>query len=124
MNSVLAEETGTGTFQVRIDTGDHNWLMDEPPDYGGLGAGPSPFDLLCAALGACTLMTMKLYAKRKGWTLDRLTVRVSHEKGTVEKRDRFDRVVELGNVTDEQREGCSRLRSDARLICCLNAAPT
>jgi putative redox protein len=109
MNSVLAEETGTGTFQVRVDTGDHSFLMDEPVDYGGLGSGPSPFDLLCAALGACTLMTLKLYAKRKGWTLERLEVRVSHEKGSADKRDRFDRVIELGNVTDEQREGLLKI---------------
>jgi putative redox protein len=109
MNSVLAKETGTGTFQVCIDTGDHSFLMDEPADYGGLGTGPSPFDLLCAALAACTLMTMKLYAKRKGWTLDRLSVRVTHEKGSADKRDRFDRVVELGDVTDEQREGLLKI---------------
>ena len=69
MNSILAEETGAGTFQTRIDTGDHSLLVDEPANYGGFGSGPSPFDLLCAALAACTLMTMKLYAKRKGWTL-------------------------------------------------------
>ena len=105
MNSILAEETGTGVFQVRIDTGNHSFLMDEPEEYGGLGSGPSPFDLLCAALAACTLMTMKLYAKRKGWTLDRLAVRVTHEKGSADKRDRFDRLLELRNVTDEQREG-------------------
>src|SRR6476659_5640081 len=109
MNSILAEETGTGVFQVRIDTGDHSFLMDEPEEYGGLGSGPSPFDLLCAALAACTLMTMKLYAKRKGWTLGRLAVRVTHEKGSADKRDRFDRLLELGNVTDEQREGLLKI---------------
>jgi putative redox protein len=109
MNSVLAEETGVGDFQVRIDTGDHSFLMDEPADYGGLGSGPSPFDLLCAALGACTLMTMKLYARRKGWALDELNVRVSHQKGNADQRDRFDRVLELGDVTDEQREGLLKI---------------
>jgi putative redox protein len=109
MNSVLAEETGAGTFQVRIDTGDHSFLMDEPEGYGGLGTGPSPFDLLCAALGACTLMTMKLYAKRKGWALDRLNVRVTHQKGSIDQRDRFDRLIELGDVTDEQREGLLKI---------------
>ena len=109
MNSILAEETGAGLFQTRIDTGDHSFLMDEPVDYGGLGSGPSPFDLLCAALAACTLMTMKLYARRKGWTLDGLRVRVTHEKGSADKRDRFDRVIELGNVTDEQRDGLLKI---------------
>jgi len=109
MNSVLAEATGTGTFQTRIDTGDHSFLMDEPVNYGGLGSGPSPFDLLCAALGACTLMTMKLYAKRKGWTVEHLNVRVSHQKRNADQRDRFDRFIELGNVTDEQRDGLLKI---------------
>jgi putative redox protein len=48
-------------------------------------------------------MTLKLYAQRKGWTLDRLNVRVTHQKGSADTRDRFDRIVELGDVTDEQR---------------------
>ena len=100
--SVVAEETRAGAFQVRIHTGNHSFLMDEPVAYGGLDTGPSPFDLLSAALSACTLMTMKLYAQRKGWAIEPLSVRVSHHKGTG-GRDRFDRVIELGDVTDEQR---------------------
>jgi putative redox protein len=103
-DAVVAEETGEGLFQVRVDTGDHIFLMDEPLEYGGLSTGPNPFDLLCAAIAACTLMTLKLYAKRKGWILDRLNVRVTHQKGSADQRDRFDRVLELGGVTDEQRE--------------------
>ena len=102
--SVVAEATGEGTFQVRIQTGEHSFLTDEPVDFGGLGSGPSPFDLLGAALGACTLMTMKLYAARKGWTIDPLSVRVTHRKGSPDARDRFDRMIQLGDVTDEQRE--------------------
>ena len=102
--SVVAEATGEGTFQVRIQTGEHSFLMDEPVDYGGLGSGPSPFDLLGAALGACTLMTMKLYAERKGWKLGPLSVRVTHRKGSPDAKDRFDRMIQLGEVTDEQRE--------------------
>ena len=109
MNSVLAEETGAGAFQVCIDTGDHNFLMDEPVEYGGLSTGPNPFDMLCAALAACTLMTLKLYAKRKGWVLDHLNVRVTHQKGEAAERDRFDRVLELGNVTDDQRDGLLKI---------------
>ena len=80
--SVLAKSTGEGKFQVRVDTGEHSFLMDEPVDFGGLSSGPSPFDMLGAALGACTLMTMKLYAERKGWVLDGLSVRVTHRKGS------------------------------------------
>jgi len=109
MKAILAEATGEGQFQVRIDTGDHSFLMDEPADYGGLGTGPSPFDLLCAALSACTLMTMRLYAKRKGWDIDGLSVRTSHEKGSADQRDRFDRVIESGNATEEQREALLKI---------------
>ena len=109
MSMVTAGETGEGLFQVRIDTGDHGFLIDEPVDYGGLGTGPSPFVLLCAALGACTLMTRKLYAKRKGWTLEHLNGRVSHQRGNADQRDRFDRIIELGNVTDEQRDSLLKI---------------
>ncbi|MBC9034347.1 OsmC family protein [Sphingomonas sp. JC676] len=107
--TAVAEATGEGLYQVRVRTGGHSFLMDEPIDYGGLATGPNPFDLLRAALGACTLMTMKLYAQRKGWTLDRLRVHVTHSKGSAGARDRFDRVIELGDVTEEQREGLLRI---------------
>ena len=104
MSSVNAETTGNGRFQVKVEAGNHQLIVDEPVEVGGLGTGPNPFDLLCAALASCTLMTLKLYAERKGWTLDRLRVRVTHHQGSAERRDRFDRVVELGNVTEEQRD--------------------
>lgn len=101
--SVVAEATGGGNFQVRIDTGDHELLMDEPLSYGGLSTGPNPFDLLEAALAGCTLMTLRLYAERKGWPLDGIRVHVTHRKGVGGARDRFERELELGDVTDEQR---------------------
>ena len=104
MSSVNAEATGNGRFQVLVQAGNHQLVMDEPVEVGGSGTGPNPFDLLCAALASCTLMTLKLYAENKGWTLDRLGVRVTHHKGSAERRDRFDRVLDLGNVTDEQRD--------------------
>ena len=96
--AVLATSTGEGKFQVRIDTGEQSFLMDEPVDFGGLSSGPSPFDMLGAALGACTLMTMKLYAERKGWIVDGLSVRVTHRKGSPDARDQFERVIHFGNV--------------------------
>lgn len=101
--AVLARSIGEGKFQVRVETGEHSFLMDEPVDFGGLSSGPSPFDMLGAALGACTLMTMKLYAERKGWVLDGLSVRVTHRKGSPEARDQFERAIHFGNVSDEQR---------------------
>jgi putative redox protein len=103
-DAVVVTETGQSAFQVSVQTGDHRFLMDEPVAVGGLSSGPSPFDTLCAALGACTLMTMKLYAARKGWNLDGLAVRVAHRKGSPEARDQFERIIELGNASAEQRE--------------------
>ena len=103
-DSVVATATGAGKFQVRIETGEHSFLMDEPMSYGGLSSGPSPFDMLAAALGACTLMTMRLYAERKGWVVDGLSVRVTHRKASPEARDQFERLIHLEGVTDKQRE--------------------
>jgi putative redox protein len=103
-DAVVVTQTGQGAFQVRVATGDHSFLMDEPSSVGGLSSGPSPFDMLCAALGSCTLMTMMLYASRKGWELTGLAVRVAHRKGSPEARDQFERTIELGDANEEQRE--------------------
>jgi putative redox protein len=101
--SVVAKATGHGKFQARVRTGDHEFLIDEPIAYGGLSTGPGPFDLLEAALAGCTLMTLRLYAERKGWPLDGIRVRVTYRKGRRGERDRFEREVEFGDVPDEQR---------------------
>ena len=104
-DAVVARATGDGKFQVRIETGEHSFLMDEPVAYGGLSSGPSPFDMIGAALGGCTLMTMRLYAERKGWTLDGLSVRVTHRKSSPEARDQFERSIHFGEgITVEQRD--------------------
>ena len=103
-DAVVVTGTGQGAFQVRVETGDKSFLMDEPKGVGGLSSGPSPFDMLCAALGSCTVMTMKLYAARKGWQLSGLGVRVAHRKGSPEARDQFERTIGLGDANAEQRE--------------------
>ncbi len=79
-DGVLVEETGRGRFQQRITVGPHRFLADEPESVGGGGSGPGPYDLLLAALGACTNMTMRLYAERKGWPLEMSAVRLRHAK--------------------------------------------
>jgi putative redox protein len=104
MSFASAEGTGAGQYQVRIRTGEHSFLMDEPVEAGGLASGPSPFDLLCSALAGCTLMTLQLYAARKGWAIDGLGVEVTHHKGEPGVKDRFEAVLNLGDATDEQRE--------------------
>ena len=98
-----------GQFQVRVQAGSHSFLMDEPVAVGGLDSGPNPFDLLCAAMASCTLMTMKLYANRKGWAMGGLGVRVTHHNGSAGARDRFESVLQLGNATSEQREALLKI---------------
>jgi putative redox protein len=77
---VLVEETGAGKFQVEVRVRGARFIADEPVEVGGLGTGPSPYELVSAGLGACTSMTVRLYAERKGWPLQRTRVVVSHEK--------------------------------------------
>ena len=103
-DAVLVRETGAGRFQVRVQTGEQEFFADEPVAFGGLSSGPSPFDLMCAALGACTAITMRLYAERKEWNVGPFGVRVTHHKGSPEARDRFERVLDLGDVSAEQRD--------------------
>jgi len=78
--AVLVEETGAGKFQVQISAHGSRLFADEPADVGGLGSGLSPFELVSAGLGACTSMTLRLYAERKGWPLRRTRVPVRHDK--------------------------------------------
>jgi putative redox protein len=77
---VVVAETAQGTFLNHVVTGEHHLLADEPASAGGLGAGPSPYDLLAAALGACTAMTVRLFADRRRMPLDRVTVEVDHDR--------------------------------------------
>ncbi|MBL8659169.1 MAG: alpha/beta fold hydrolase [Rhodospirillales bacterium] len=99
--SVAVAEAGDGPFaQVISVGGKHSLLADEPVDFGGTDTGPSPYDLLLAALGACTTMTMRLYAGRKGLALERASVMLRHGKIHAEdcancetKAGRIDRIV-------------------------------
>ncbi|GAB7545009.1 bifunctional alpha/beta hydrolase/OsmC family protein [Cupriavidus sp. 8B] len=77
---VRVEESHAGKYQQRITAGPHHLLADEPVSFGGLNGGPAPYDLLLAALGACTAMTMRMYAERKGWPLEHVAVTLRHEK--------------------------------------------
>lgn len=72
--------TGHGKFGTEVHTASHRFIADEPKSYGGDDTGPTPYDLLNAALGTCTAMTMKMYADRKRWPLDGVTVHVTHER--------------------------------------------
>ena len=106
-------EADPGGFLQDVQHGpDHHVLADEPQAYGGTDRGLSPYGFLAAALGACTSMTIRMYARRKGWPLDHVAVDVTHDKvhaqdvGTesTEAVDRFRRAITLeGALDDDQR---------------------
>lgn len=110
---VVVSEAGRGRFEQAIRAGRHVLASDEPAGVGD-DAGPNPYDLLLAALGSCTSMTIRMYAERKEWPLERVEVRLSHRRvhaddcrdcdaraGMV---DEIERVIELvGPLTGDQR---------------------
>lgn len=77
---VEVRERGVGRFQQVVRVRDHAFLADEPRDVGGDDIGPTPYDLLLAGLGACTAMTIRMYAGHKKWPLESVSVRLRHEK--------------------------------------------
>lgn len=112
--TVRVSERGTGAFAVSIQAGRHTLVGDEPVAVGGNDLGPSPYELLSAALGECTVMTLRMYAQRKQWPLENTRVTLTHDKvhaadcqdcDTKEgKLDRIERVIELvGPLEDAQR---------------------
>ncbi len=107
-------------FAVDILTDRHSLRADEPVSYGGQDSGPSPYELLLAALGACTAMTVRVYATHKKLNLDRVSVRLKHDKIHAEdcehcetregRIDRIERSLEIdGELSDEQRNDLLRI---------------
>ena len=105
---------GAAGFAQQIEIGPHRLKGDEPAAFGGTDTGPSPYDFLLAALGTCTSMTISLYARRKGWPLEDVTVSLHHSKihatdcaeceTKVGRIDRIEREIQLtGALTNEQR---------------------
>ncbi|MEX0282326.1 MAG: alpha/beta fold hydrolase [Arenibacterium sp.] len=110
---VRVTEADPNGFLQDIQSGpDHHLQADEPVAYGGTNKGLSPYGLVSAGLGACTTMTLRMYARRKGWPLDHVSVDITHDKihardaetGTLSKVDTFNRTVHLsGPLSDEQK---------------------
>jgi uncharacterized OsmC-like protein len=110
---VIVRGTAAG-FSQKIEVGRHHLTADEPVSFGGTDTGSSPYDLILAALGACTSMTIGLYARKRGWPLKDITVSLRHSKihardcnDCETKEGRIDRIeMEIhvdGTLTDEQR---------------------
>ena len=109
---VTVSETGMSKFQNWVQSGPHHFMADEPKSYGGTETGPTPYNLLSAALGACTSMTLRMYADRKKLPLERVRVHVTHSKihsedcatcneNTARKVDQFARSIEIEGPLDE-----------------------
>lgn len=107
MVEVVVAENGQGRYQQEVIIGEHRLLADEPVSIGGADAGPAPLEFVMAGLGACTSMTLRMYAERKGIPLSRISVRLSHDKVKVAgiSRERIVRRITLeGELTGAQRE--------------------
>jgi len=107
MSGVVVEENGKGRYQQAVTVGQHQLIADEPVSVGGADAGPAPFDLIMAGLGACTSMTLRMYAERKGLALSHVSVALSHEKIEVDgvSRDCIERTITIeGDLTADQRQ--------------------
>ena len=104
---------GQGNLRQQIEGKGQSFLADEPRALGGDDAGPDPYTLLLGALGACTAMTVQMYARRKGWPLQRVEVRLRHDRVHAEDCERLgddcrmERITRrfqlLGPLDDEQR---------------------
>ena len=114
MSRTVVVKSGLLRYSQKISVGSHVLQADEPGDYGGNDFGPNPYELLLAALGACTSMTVRMYADRKQWPLESVEVRLAHSKihaaecaacDTKEGMlDRIEREITLlGDLSDEQR---------------------
>ena len=113
---VIVSETGAGKYENWIVANGHVSLAGEPPSVGGTGNGPTPYDLLSASLGACTSMTLRMYADRKAWPIDDILVEVTHAKdhaadceacveGQDVKVDIFERTIRVKGALDEEQRG-------------------
>jgi putative redox protein len=111
---------GQDKYRTEVLAGGVTIVVDEPADVGGGGDAPTPYDLLLGSIGACTAMTVRMYADRKGWPLEGVTVRLrqarSHAKDCVDCAtkhvgvNQIERELELaGPLTDEQRERLTQI---------------
>jgi uncharacterized OsmC-like protein len=107
-------KSGPSRYGQNISVGPHGIQVDEPRDVGGNDEGPNPYELLLAALGACTSMTVRMYAERKQWPLQGVEVRLAHSRIHAEdcaecetKQGMLDRIEAeitfIGDLSDEQR---------------------
>ncbi len=105
MSHVEVKTASQNNYQQNIKTEGHTFAADAPKSAGGEHKAPDPHELLLGALGACTSITMQMYAKRKGWDLQTVTVKVSEEKVEGQTAAKINREIQVGgNLAAEQIE--------------------
>jgi uncharacterized OsmC-like protein len=109
-------ETGESDFAVSIDVSGHKIVGDEPVDAGGKNLGAAPYDLLTAALGECTAMTVRWYALQQKWPLDKVEVKITHQKidksSLFEKRNYYPwRQTDRGTTPNAHQRRCQMPRT-------------
>lgn len=136
---VIVAESNAGQFAQRISTRDHQFIADEPESLGGENLGPNPYELLLASIGACTSMTIRMYAKHKGLSLEHIEVHLSHEKTYVEdckecltEKEKANKKVEIitreislkGNLSEEERQKCLEIANKCPVHKTIDSHPT
>ena len=122
---LIVSENGLGRYQQSISIGCHTLIADEPVSAGGADAGPAPVDFLLAALGACTSITLRMYAERKGLALARISVALTHEK--IDRKglglvDHIERNISLdGELSLEQRQRLLEIANKCPMYRTLNS---
>ncbi len=105
---VIVKERAGGKYTQDVITSRHHLYADEPASYGSADLGPTPYEYLCAALGSCTSITMRMYVERKKWNVDHLACEVSHKKvvgGDKAPQDVFTRTLTIeGDIDEAQRK--------------------
>ena len=110
---IVAE--GNQKFLREVSSDDHQWLSDEPTEYGGDNLGPDPYEQLLSSLGTCTSMTLRMYCNHKGWNVEDIDVKLKHSRiheKDCEKHNQDDCKIELiektisikGDLDEKQRE--------------------
>lgn len=133
-NLVTVSESGSSPYHQHIEAGNHRWQADLPISFGGQDGGPAPMDLLVASLGACTTMTLRMYADLKQIPLRRVSVSLTHKKILVDgkKQDHISRSIQLeGALSEAQRQRlleiaakCPVARTLAQGVCLENHLAT
>lgn len=118
LTEITVADSGDGHFTQKVTGKTHTFIADAPVEKDGDDKGPSPYELLLAALGSCTSITIRMYAERKGWPLEKVSVKLRHSKED-----------DMGNVTldvitrDIKLEGALSEEQRARLLEIANKCP-